>query len=154
MAKSLRKHIEQLFAAEMTTRGGFLRYEETSPYISRYDVVLTRKVRADNSALFVVLLFDHHGNSRISVEVGWASDQRFPRLPIRPSGVASAGRNEFKEPNFLARLSTLWGESDSWWEIKSKADIPEIVGDVISRLEAFGFPYLAEKELEQKIGGD
>lgn len=146
MAKSLRKHIEQHFAAAVAAQGGFKRHEETSPYISRYDVAFTRIPRSGDSTPFIVLLFDHRGRSRVSVEIGWSSNQQFPRLSIRPSGEASVGRNEFKEPDFLARLSTLWGEPDAWWDIETEADIPKAIGDVIGRLEKFGFPYLAEKE--------
>lgn len=146
MTKSLRKQIEQHFAAAVATQGEFKRHEESSPYLSRYDVAFTRIPRVGKGAPFIVLLFDHRGRSRISVEIGWSSDRQFPRLPIRPSGEVSGGRSEFKEQDFLARLSTLWGEPDTWWEVEAEGGVPKAIGDVVSRLDRAGFPYLAEKE--------
>jgi len=146
MTASLRKHIAQHFTAAVAIQGGFRRHEESSPYVSRYDVAFTRTPKSGKSSSFIVLLFDHRGRSRFSVEIGWSSDRQFPRLPIRPSGEASMGRNEFAELNFLARLSTLWGEPDEWWEFETTTDLPQAIEVAMHRLKVLGFPYLAEKE--------
>ena len=153
MTKSLRKHIEQHFTATLAAQSEFRRYEVSSPFLSRYDVAFTRMPRGGEGAPFIVLLFDHRGVSRISVEIGWSSDRQFPRLPIRPSGEASVGRVEFKEHDFLARLSSLWGEPDTWWEVDSEGDVSKAIGDMMSQLEKKGFPYIAEKEIAQEAEG-
>lgn len=152
MANSLHKKIEQHFAATLAAEGGFTRHEEKSPYIARSDVAFTRPMRSGGRCLVIAILFDHRGRSRFSVEIGWSSDRLFPRLPIRPSGEASVRRKEFKEPNFLARLSSLWGKPDAWWEVGNEAEVPRVIADVMRRLEEFGFPYLAEKE--QEVSGE
>lgn len=145
MAKPLRKDVVRQFAAAVA-RAGFSRHEEASPYVSQYEVAFSRMPTIGDCAPFIILLFDHRGRSRISVEIGWSSNRQFPRLSIRPSGEVSPDRKEFRERDFLARLSTLWGESDYWWEIESGADVPTVIGEVMRRLETFGYPYLAERE--------
>jgi hypothetical protein len=145
MAKSLRRHIVQHFA-KLATQAGFQLYTEIAPCLSRKDIAFSRMSESGHGAAFIVLLFDHRGRPWISAEIGWSSDQQFPHVTMRPSGEASVERKEFKESDFLTRLSTLWGEPDAWWKIETEADIPKVIGDVMGRLETYGFPYLAEKE--------
>jgi hypothetical protein len=137
---------KELWAALQEGLGAsFPAFAEKSNYVFPGERVYV--VPTDDAATFGYFLIspDHRGRNQFTIDVCWSTLGRFPQLPMRPYGSASADRREFEQNEFSCRLGTIWSGSDFWWEegVPSEAgSATELASDAVQKIMKHGVPYL------------
>ncbi len=169
MRKELRKVLVRMFTEELSRHDNtFVAANIRSKYLTPGEKVYEKAIPTSAKRLFIVLIADNQRDA-FMVEIGWSTLGRFPELPMRPSGWPMTGREEFKKPEFMCRVASLFDPAHNFWYIRPalnpfKDDFLEYVKeqtktippdtaaalvkpavlDAIDKLVKFGFPYLDE----------
>lgn len=142
----------------------------------RGDVAFAIPTSSKTTSGYIILVRDHHGRNRFTIEVGWSTKGRFPDLPMRPSGNPSVERVEFQKEEYTCRLSNIWSKRDYWWGKDDPADqrsaplncekelkpdqndsvtvqsrAEKYVTDAVDRFNTHGMPYLDEFFLSKHV---
>lgn len=143
MTKEFRKAFRKAAIANMREQAKFYRrFDGETAYLWPEELAFFRVT--PETVWLVVIFSPHHSDpARFTVEVGWSEFGRFPELAMRPSAEEPKGkRSEHDQPEYVTRLATIVGRAASFWKIRSKADIPAVIHDVVEEVVAFGLPYL------------
>ena len=159
--------MNRFFAERLKTL--YPKIEKCNVKLIRGDVAFAIPTSSETTSGYIILVRDHHGRNRFTIEVGWSTKGRFPNLRMRPSGNPSVERVEFQEEEYICRLSNIWSKKDYWWgkddpddqisalldshkELKSDQNdsvsfhsrAEKYVADALDRFNTYGMPYLDE----------
>lgn len=117
-------------------------YKEKSMYIWPGELVFRSTELIAPKTAFVIFSPEPKGREQFTVELAWSTDEQFPKLPQRPSGVPAENERLLSRAQAAVRLLTLADpNAGSWLEVNKDA-VDFTARQVIEELRQYGIPYL------------
>lgn len=146
MRKSLRRRLKIEAIHAMSRVPGYELFESGSADLWRGEVAFVRRMPGD---LWLVVIFAPHEKAdSFTVELGWSTHGSFPELGVRPSPeFPKRGRSAHTEDEYVTRLGSVTGDGDTWWRVRSEADVSEKTQTAVNALRRFGLLFLEDEDV-------
>jgi hypothetical protein len=123
MRKEYGKALRDAFDRQMKAKlPAFRPLKTESMYIFPGEQVYYRMPREPINCI-IILVPSRTDTDEFTIEIGWSKLGRFPEC-MRPClEPPTSARAEFEQPEYICRLSHLWGREDVWWRVGSAAKL-------------------------------